>query len=588
MKCFGTSYLAYSELWLSVHHKFQIEETKCHVCLLGGRCHSGRVMALNDNWGYKKGTEIVFIKCKSGYSCPHLECMTFSSCAENRIGTVCSKCIDNSLLGLKTDTCYPKGKCKSNLVWPIMFINAMVFAILILFKNDFGAKIHLVLKRFMRYRRCKVSIANIDNEESYKTNDNIEDGSLLSRLLLIYYHGFWYIVIYHMQDAKLFHATVSDSKFSQILATKPAVREFFSLPILLSRDSCLPGINAIVKSICQLSLIPFVMFLFCLIYLTIYILRTTSVRFSATIWQIRLFTGILILISLFFQRIAITLFTLISCVYVNDNRHLLLHGETECWQFWQVWIIIYIIFSILLQWLVFLLGPNLLYEKSISFVEFVFAIFVPFPFLIYWLIKSCPKIQMNATRMNHRRNEPTVFEKNVLEEIFGLFDLDKFPYSMCWIGFVQIRRLTLVLAHIFIGNQVTKIFLMTLISISAVIIEISVKPYKDQLLNMLSFISLLSLVSSINLAFSIIDYSETEIPIFAVPVINTFLLTEEVFSFWVLLFLLILKIFSICMVISKQTTPETNKKDIENVSNKYTSKKGKIGTCSKFTASKDA
>ena len=136
--------------------------------------------------------------------------------------------------------------------------------------------------------------------------------------------------------------------------------------------------------------------------------------------------GWLLFILLSNQTLSETFLNLICCVSIRNKSHLLLHGETECWQFWQVWIIIYVGLFIIPQWMTFLVGPGLLKQKVINIWQFLTAVVFPSPFLIYWAIKVCYK------RKTHPTEERTkMYQQNLTEEILdktcGAFDTSRLP-----------------------------------------------------------------------------------------------------------------------------------------------------------------
>ena len=95
--------------------------------------------------------------------------------------------------------------------------------------------------------------------------------------------------------------------------------------------------------------------------------------------------GVMLLIVYAQQMINTAVISLLHCVPAGDVTRLLIQGDNECWQIWQWMAASYIFLFIIPQCLVFLKGPQLLQQNLISSHQFILALFLPFPVLIYWL-----------------------------------------------------------------------------------------------------------------------------------------------------------------------------------------------------------
>ena len=96
-KCIGCSdnvYIAYPGIWF-LHGPREIvpsgqEAHDCYQCPAGGICLAGKVLPLDNYWGYVRSGRIHFIRCLEDYCCTKALCVSYSSCSEGRNGFICS------------------------------------------------------------------------------------------------------------------------------------------------------------------------------------------------------------------------------------------------------------------------------------------------------------------------------------------------------------------------------------------------------------------------------------------------------------------------------------------------------------------
>ena len=70
--------------------------------------------------------------------------------------------------------------------------------------------------------------------------------------------------------------------------------------------------------------------------------------------------------------------------------------------------------------------------------------------------------------------------------------------QICWTGIIEARRLSLIIAHLFIPNPVMKMLFMTMICFESLCANISFQPYRSGIIN---FTTVLSLSAQIIIAF---------------------------------------------------------------------------------------
>jgi hypothetical protein len=106
----------------------------CNTCPLGGTCVNGDVIAQPGYWGAANAFETVsFTLCPSGYCCSSsANCVSLSSCAGSRTGTLCGDCLPGYVEAMGSTLCVPVSACASDKAtfWPLfvlaMFLDAVI------------------------------------------------------------------------------------------------------------------------------------------------------------------------------------------------------------------------------------------------------------------------------------------------------------------------------------------------------------------------------------------------------------------------------------------------------------------------------
>ena len=85
------------------NNSIHVNPVKCKPCPSGGLCLSAHVVSRPNYWGYHGDTFIKFAHCPIGYCSPDPK--SISSCAWDRVGTLCANCKSNHSLSLFSYTC---------------------------------------------------------------------------------------------------------------------------------------------------------------------------------------------------------------------------------------------------------------------------------------------------------------------------------------------------------------------------------------------------------------------------------------------------------------------------------------------------
>ena len=360
-----------------------------------------------------------------------------------------------------------------------------------------------------------------------------------SSLPLLPFSEIWQITIYHIQDIQLFYTSLKKVYFQGVLSVvHHNITSLFKFAVVSLKEICVKNMNAISKSWLTISIVPIIIACFSVLFAVVFLLSKWKVKTNFVGWKSRILAGTLLLVMYANQKITSTLFSLSYCIPLGEKKHLLLYGETECWQIWQIIILVYIILVIFPQCLVFLFGPGLLNSKYISTQHFLLAIFCPCPFLLHWitiLMKNrTSKIKDHCKSAKANHTQPP-FAERVLEEIYTSFDSEKFPYFICWGGFIEIRRLGLLICSIFVSNHIAKLFIMTVTCLMAAIGIAFFKPYAVPFINHIALTSVTCqvLVGIINLMFTIYDNLQNDVLRHMMPTVYAFLYMQDFLSAWV-------------------------------------------------------
>jgi hypothetical protein len=106
----------------------------CFSCPFGASCYGGVVVAQPGYWGVTDDYGAPsFVLCPSGYCCSSsANCLSLSSCAGSRTGTLCGECLPGYVEAMGSTLCVPVTKCAADkaIFWPLfvfaMFLDAVI------------------------------------------------------------------------------------------------------------------------------------------------------------------------------------------------------------------------------------------------------------------------------------------------------------------------------------------------------------------------------------------------------------------------------------------------------------------------------
>jgi F0F1-type ATP synthase membrane subunit c/vacuolar-type H+-ATPase subunit K len=188
-----------------------------------------------------------------------------------------------------------------------------------------------------------------------------------------------------------------------------------------------------------------------------------------------------------YERLAETSLKLMHCVSFGSVWRLYFDGNIVCWQWWQHGLLAFnVIFVVpfvgVLYW-----GSSKLYNKTISWKEFVGACIVPLPFLICWLVKSLYTRQSrNPTQV---RDECTDEISKILHGPFRPPG-DKDQGTLYWESVLIGGRLVLLTFRSFIPNSMILFLCMSIACVLMLALHLIKKPFRDSAADKLGTLSL--------------------------------------------------------------------------------------------------
>lgn len=221
-----------------------------------------------------------------------------------------------------------------------------------------------------------------------------------------------------------------------------------------------------------------------------------------------LISEVLLGILVFYQSMAKTFFSLISCENIAQSNVLYIDGTIDCFQVWQYFVIALIFVWVVPFTLVFAIGPPLLMVQRIPVSEIVLSCIFPLPVLFWWVVRkwrcqweSCMKLP-NPWLMETLHMVYLPF-KNISVANFGIFS---------WNGILFSRRLFLTAVFVFMHSDIWRLILMFHLTFPFLAIHKTVHPCTDKNVNTCFFCLLGSLVVSMaNLVKAAILESLSEI-----------------------------------------------------------------------------
>ena len=204
----------------------------------------------------------------------------------------------------------------------------------------------------------------------------------------------------------------------------------------------------------------------------------------------RLTAATIFSILLFYQQIANVAFSLLYCIKSGDQKILFIDGTVTCYRPWQI-----LVFIFACNWVVGIIPvlmflPGLLELGLIQVSHLFLACLMPVPMLIYWMFgfyRRKLNVMISGDDVPPWHDEALRILQKTFVKTTGRRGL-----PVCWVGFMKVRRLTLVLLFTFVSNLVARISLMCLTIVLFLLFHLETKPYQDDLANRLYTASLLA------------------------------------------------------------------------------------------------
>lgn len=520
--------------------QFDVHNITCMPCPYGAICDSG-IRSKGNYWGYlNKDRHLVFIHCPTSYCCLSDKCQSYNSCNEHRKGRLCSQCEKGySLSFFGNFKCIKDNQCIGTLFWTIYSLISLLYLAIFLYLED----IILFVKRAVQYMNCKSNhgdwqfTSNITEESEIFTDqddhrhspfiflipndetnvDNyVQESSTTSGIIKILF--FFY------QTASIIRADTSTKLNFKMPVFADVLTSFFSIRIDLQSPEM--GICAmknasvlqieIIKTGCLL--IPLSILLFFLLFDTMFrraFVMTGSVEemrtykiidsnipsYSKLPFRVRAMCTCFQLMLVGYSTITLLIFKSIHCVTILDDTFLYVEATTKCYTKWQL-----AVFMLFPTWVVpfplsLYFGSKLLRNCYITPNQFLVSIFIPL-FSLWFFVRARKRelIQEDAICSLHLLNVGNLPFRTISDTDIPLE----------WEPVLILRRVFLVACAIFIPSSIIKLYPIGMLLFLILFHHMIVKPYKENVLNYVELVSLLSLcfLNMLNIFWAFTDELE--------------------------------------------------------------------------------
>ena len=540
----------------TIHHLYSPQVT-CNICPFGGICHDG-IAAKTNYWGLQNEGLVTFYKCPPGYCCASKTCEPYNDCQKNRVGVLCSQCAAGYSEALFSPSCLPDDQCTHYWFFFVTILLVCLYAMFLLFQvnlKDFvlGAPIGrdtlqrkitaawTVKRKVNMKHTLAIGTKQISLEQNTSKSEEIETRKDEGGIFLI-------LLFYYFQDAAIvhFHPVYAEAADPIVALIKRFVGGLFKFQLdlmIFAGNICpFPGLTPVMKVWLKLLFIPSLF----IILVTIFVVSKAKMsKAGSRKWQIlcgKASTAIMLAILFSYQKLASSAFSLVYCVPVSDHNVLFLDGSIQCLQFWQVVVFIYIYLCIVPFGFYITVAPSMLQSGQLSLFQYFLGCFFPAPVMLFHLFMTLG-MRDNDDKMKQRVDEDKAFDEASL-----VYVLLQGPYReyriqlpfirdipLCWSGMLLIRRLSLIITHIYVHNILLSLILMTFISLAALLHHLTVQPCKEKRANMAGTISSTALltVAIINLIRAAFEAGELIPENGLRSIMDALQLVEDCLLFWI-------------------------------------------------------
>ena len=463
------------------------KDIKCLPCPFGAHCNGpNNILAKPNFWGYRVKNASNFSSLKF-LPCPWEYCRKrnprvyhdtgYNSCHGFRSGILCGQCAPGYSETLFSSHCRKSEKCKWNyLLWISMALYTVLLTIYLLKKPP----LVLFLKNHILWFRRDRRQAFLERSVGYG-DDEPE-------------HGYLKIAFYFYQVAALLITDSLENTMAQVPYISTIVDAFnFQVHVVDEGIGCpFAGLTAVTKelffSTVVFAAIAHVFVIYCLhlaVNLTMRRGKPLFVHYVAVAVEILL---------LGYERLAETSLKMMHCVSIDSVRRLYFDGNIVCWQWWQYVLLAFNAIFVLPFVAVLYWGSAKLYNRTISWKEFVGACIVPLPFLVCWLVKglytkSYTRRNLNQTQI---RDECTDEISKILHGPFRRPG-DKDRGTLYWESVLIGGRLVLLTFRAFIPNTMICFLCMSVACLLMLAHHLIKKPFRDPAADKLGTLSLIAL-----------------------------------------------------------------------------------------------
>ncbi len=526
----------------------------CIECPHGANCSTG-VVSLPNYWGHMTGADrLEFHRCPLGYCCNKAPCQGIAQCAAHREGILCGRCMKGFTESLITPECIPDKSCRDWWIFPLFCFWAFTITLILVFSQDILQIKDIILMRIKRNRSTgkkdqsfgiesdEIELRSNREEEIQSTTSSVSScdsreiilnnlrsiqtqtsqsklhsaetqtpqaktpilwGSLTMQreenAMASGSHKYLQIMVYYLQDAALMQIdlAVSATVVSPIQKLRQLLLNISQLAvdlIDLGLNLCpVPGWTPVSKLLTKNLTGPCV---FLYIFTMYGIVRVASQCFPSkrklirAYWYPRLTAATIFSILLFYQQIANVAFSLQHCINSGDQMILFIDGNVRCVQPWQT-----LVFIFTFNWVIGIIPvlmflPGLLEVGMIRVSQFFLACLMPLPMWFYWVVRFYRK----KLKVLTSEDNATPWHEEALRILQKTFvkTTNKKGFPICWIGFMKVRRLVLVITFTFVSNLVARISIMCFFIQLFLLFHLKTEPYQDALANKLYTASLLA------------------------------------------------------------------------------------------------
>ncbi len=522
---------------------------QCHPCPYGANCANNLTPKPNF-WGYIDEGEITFTQCPMYYSCG-LACTRYNQCAANRSGQLCAECDEGFTEGFFSAKCVENRHCNDYWIIAVILSVGVVYSLFLLFETDF--KRLLIIQPFSQWFKSK-SAANMSKVERMPTK--YESGAFL--IMLFYY----------FQDATLMYISTPYviHKRQWEVSTRTIIGGIFKFRLdlfHLANNICVfVGMRPTSKLMIKLLFLPFILGVLALVYCTaklyghisshnhvkeqqidqkkIHDLDPKSKKHKGAFLTTRACIAMMLAFMFSFQKLAVTCFTLLSCVELQDGNFLFIHGNVECYQPWQIVILIYTVISVMPFGLYLCISPHFLKTGQVNTFTFFLGCAFPLPFLSYLIF-----VKVKNKVVSDIISAESVVVYQMLQGPYHTKSL--FKLNICWAGVLLFRKIILILLHTFVGNTVSRLLWMCVVCLFSLTIHMYTMPCKETKANIAGLVSGMALliVAVINLVRSIFDTAQINADGHLVNIVHKLDYVENALLIWIPL----IGVSVICLVI---------------------------------------